>query len=217
MEINPYAPSTTAPVQPDSMERSDAELIRRKYLSHEASIKSVGSLYLLGAIPSMLLGVLSFLSGIGELFGFGLIVENQSTAGGNGLESVVLGLVLVGIGFLQGYAGWSLRKLNRGGKIYAIVVSCIGLIGFPIGTLISAYILYLLVSAKGAFVFSDEYKSVVESTPHIRYKTSIVVWILLFLLIIVVLAAFVGIFLSATPRPRRYSSETLQSSDRFSG
>ena len=36
---------------------------------------------------------------------------------------------------------------------------------------------------KGNVVFSDEYQHVIEQTPHIVYKTSIIAWIFLFLLI----------------------------------
>ena len=33
-------------------------------------------------------------------------------------------------------------------------------------------------SEKGNVVFSDHYKEVIAATPHVRYKTSIIVWIL---------------------------------------
>ena len=32
-------------------------------------------------------------------------------------------------------------------------------------------------------VYSPQYKEIVQATPHIRYKTSIIVWILLFILL----------------------------------
>jgi hypothetical protein len=67
----------------------------------------------------------------------------------------------------------------------------LGLIGFPIGTLISVYFLYLLLSQKGAYVFSPEYAQVIAATPHIQYKTSIVVWIFLGLLLVVIFLAIV--------------------------
>ena len=40
-----------------------------------------------------------------------------------------------------------------------------------------------MLSEKGQIVFSDEYRRVIEQTPHIVYKTSVVVWILLLALI----------------------------------
>jgi len=53
------------------------------------------------------------------------------------------------------------------------------LIGFPIGTLIHGYILYLYWGTKGRKVFSPEYKQIIAGTPHVKYKTSIIIWILL--------------------------------------
>jgi len=32
-------------------------------------------------------------------------------------------------------------------------------------------------------VFSEEYREVIAQTPHIKYKTSTIVWILLFILL----------------------------------
>jgi hypothetical protein len=70
-------------------------------------------------------------------------------------------------------------------------MSAIGLIGFPIGTIINGYILYLLVSKKGSTIFSPEYKEIIALTPGVKYKTSVVVWVVLgiFLLIIGVVVA----------------------------
>jgi hypothetical protein len=76
-----------------------------------------------------------------------------------------------------------MQTLNANGKIPAIIVSAIGLLAFPCGTLISAFALYLLLSPKGEMIYSPQYKEIVQATPHIRYKTSIIVWILLFLLL----------------------------------
>jgi hypothetical protein len=47
------------------------------------------------------------------------------------------------------------------------VLSGIGLLGFPIGTLINGYILYLFLSKKGRTVFAPEYQEVIEATPHV--------------------------------------------------
>jgi uncharacterized membrane protein (DUF485 family) len=49
--------------------------------------------------------------------------------------------------------------------------------------MISAFALYLLLSSKGEMVYSPQYKEIVQATPHIRYKTSVIVWILLFILV----------------------------------
>jgi hypothetical protein len=63
----------------------------------------------------------------------------------------------------------------------------------PIGTLINAYILYLVFSRKGRTILSEDYQQVIAATPHIKYKTSIIVWIFLGLLVALLAIAFLGI------------------------
>ena len=46
----------------------------------------------------------------------------------------------------------------------ALVLLVLGLLGFPIGTLISAYGLWLVLSAKGRVVLSPEYAAIVAAT-----------------------------------------------------
>lgn len=172
--FNPYAQTgSTVSFHPSQQLGSEAELIRRKHLSHEASIKSVGLLYGFGFV---LLCIMTVINLVGVLTG----------QGGQASGAMAIGLVFVFLlaawTGLVGATAWNLRKLTPLGKILGIIVAAIGLIGFPIGTLISAYILYLLLSEKGTVVFSPQYKSVIAQTPHIKYKTSIVVWILLALI-----------------------------------
>ncbi len=106
--------------------------------------------------------------------------------------------LLIGIGFLaisilQFWVGLGLQKLIPWTRIAGIVFAAIGLLGFPIGTLISIYFLYLLVSKKGEYVFSDEYRQIREQTPHIRYKTSMILWIFVGLIVILALIAIIGL------------------------
>jgi hypothetical protein len=75
------------------------------------------------------------------------------------------------------------------------VLSALGLLGFPIGTLVNAYILYLYLSKKGRTIFAPEYKDVIAATPHVKYRTSIVVWVFLALVVgLVVLAVAMPFF-----------------------
>jgi hypothetical protein len=177
-QINPYAPTATSGfVTP---ELSDAETLRKTHLNHEASIKAIGTLYLLGAILLVPMGLLII---VGALF-----AEQQ----GPDVAMIVVGLIYLAIGLVEGYAGLGLRRLTNAGRNLGIIFAAIGLIGFPIGTLISAYILYLLLSQKGKVVFSDHYRQVIAQTPHIKYKTSIVVWILLGLVVALVALAILA-------------------------
>ncbi len=161
---------------------NDPESIRRHYLSHEASVKSIGTLYLLGAIIMIPVGFFIMLA---PLF-------SQQEELGIRVVMGVMGLLYFSLGLLQAFTAVSLWKLRPWARIVAIILSVIGLIGFPIGTLISAYFLYLLLSEKGQMVFSPGYQQVVAQTPHIKYKTSIIVWIFLGLLICLIAFAVVA-------------------------
>jgi hypothetical protein len=162
-----------------AVESSEAS-IRRDHIKHEASVKSIGVLYYLGAGLLIIAGILAFVS-----------EEDESL-----ITKVLVGFVLLGLGLLQLCVGWGLRRLRSWSRIPTIILSAIGLLAFPIGTLIHGYIMYLVVCKKGAVVFSDEYKSVIEATPDIRYKTSIVVWILLGILIAIVGLGLIAALLS---------------------
>jgi hypothetical protein len=74
-------------------------------------------------------------------------------------------------------------------RVAAIVFAGIGLLGFPIGTLINGYILYLLLSQKGRRIFQPDYAHIVAATPEVKYRTSIVVWIILGIFLLGILAA----------------------------
>ena len=55
-------------------------------------------------------------------------------------------------------------------------------------------VLYLIFSKKGAMVFSDEYKEIIRQTPEMKYRTSIVVWIFLGLLVLLIVVGIISAF-----------------------
>ena len=168
--FNPYA-APTAPVE-DVSANAQAEATRKAHINHEASIKAVGILYYLG----------------------GVLVTIAAAAGLLGAKDASIGatLLLLGLGVGQFFAGWGVRALRPWGRILGCILSAIGLIGFPIGTLINGYILYLFLSKKGRTIFSPEYQDVIAATPHVKYRTSIVVWIFLALLVALLAFAILG-------------------------
>jgi hypothetical protein len=164
---NPFAAPQSMGYAGD-IDSRPAALIRQQYLAHEASVQSVGSLYILGCLLTLVAGgFLTF-----------MVLSNSAQNSSDGW-----GLLLLGLGFAQGFIGFGLNKLKSWARISAALFAGVGLLAFPIGTLINGYILYLLLSAKGKMVFSDEYREIIEQTPEIKYKTSKVLWFFLFLLL----------------------------------
>ena len=184
-QTNPFAaPEATdaiaVSIPGDSAVLGDIEATRRRLLSHEASIRSVGTLYLLGFVFLALLAVFSLLGCLATL--------PQLTRAPNGVEALiqalVMTLVLAAFAALYYYIGTGLRRLDPRVRTVSMIMTGFGLLGFPIGTLISGYILYLLASEKGKEVLSVEYQGIVAATPHIKYRTSTVVWILVGIVVV---------------------------------
>jgi hypothetical protein len=150
--------------------------IRRANLGHEAAIKSVGILYYIAS-------VLSFIAAVGSPF---------DTHEKPHLR-IIIGILMA----LLSYAYWKLgewfRGLNAKARTPGTILACFGLLGVPLGTVISAYVLYLINSRKGKIVFSDEYKAVVAETPDIAYRISKVVWYLIYFTVAVIALAILGL------------------------
>ena len=168
---NPYAPPA-ARVDDNVAADSAAEALRREHIAHEASVRAVGFLYYLG-------GVLLAIVALASLF----VTQKE-------FGSAAVALMLAAMAAAQLAAGWGVRGLRKWGQVVGCVLSALGLLAFPVGTLINLYVLYLLLSKKGRTIFSPEYREVVAATPHVKYKTSILVWIFLALLVALVAAAF---------------------------
>jgi hypothetical protein len=178
---NPYAPPITdlpGPMNGGDAAHIDAELARRKHLNHEASIRSIGLLYYLSAAGA----VVSVVTGISGLVGVEMNPEAFGYVVGYLLFPTILavGVIILGRG---------LRRLKRWVRIPTCILQGFGLFAFPVGTLISVSIFYLILSKKGQMVFSEEYRQIMDQTPHIKYRTSIIVWLFLGLIVLGIAAA----------------------------
>jgi hypothetical protein len=180
--FNPYeAPQSMQAARPAQEDPSEFERIRKQHLNHEASLQGIGSLYCLGA------GLLIAGAALGLI---GSAVEEHYDQAG-------IMALFVALGVLQGWIGLGLRRLRPNVKVAAGIVSAIGLLAFPMGTLINGYILYLLFSQKGTYILSPGYQEIIAATPHIRYRTSIIVWIFLGLLVFVIGLGILGAILNS--------------------
>ncbi len=155
----------------------DAEHIRQEHIRHEASVKSIGFLYLIGAVFMIVIG-------LGNLAGASMPAPSSR-------RGLFLGSVLLAFAALQIAMGLGLRRLKPWTRTAAGVFSALGLLAIPLGTIINAYILYLLFSQKGKVVFSEAYQQVIAQTPQVRYRTSLVLWIALILLLLLLVIAVV--------------------------
>lgn len=182
---NPFASPQT--VADEGLEKQDspAEKIRRQYLSHEASVQSIGWLFVWQAV-------------VGSMAATGLIVEAFPPPGTvapfERMLMIPAGFVVAGIASALFWTGIGLGKLRAKVRMSAIIFSALTLIAIPIGTLFGGYSLYLLLSERGKYILSPEYTRIRAATPHIKYKTSIGTWIcLVVLLVMFMLTIGVGI------------------------
>jgi hypothetical protein len=197
--INPYAAPRAeagAPVADLAGDLAEAEAIRRAHLGHEASVQSIGSLHLLSA----------FFAAIGVIGAGALLVQTAEEGARLRALAMLVGYVAsMGVNFalglglrrLQPWARWTEAAFTSLGAAFSLLVILVALITgmmpllliYGVGLLILGYILYLLLSRKGTVVFSPQYRTIVEKTPHLKYRTSLILKIgLVFLIAVVIIA-----------------------------
>ncbi len=169
--VDPYAPprASITPGAPEDL--ADAEVIRRQLIRHETSVRSIGTLYLFGAGTMALLAV--------SLLGVSLSVMEDGDSG----VSLGIGLLYALLAALSFYLGLGLRRLQPKVRTGVTILSGFGLLGFPVGTLVNGYILYLIHCQKGKRVMSAEYQAVIAQTPHIKYRTPL--WLIILALLVI--------------------------------
>jgi hypothetical protein len=160
---NPYAPPK-ARVEDVVQASSDAEAIRREFLKHETSVRSIGTLYYLA-------GGLLCVSAIFLAYVY-FRVQSQ-------VPVTIITPIYVLLGVLSILLGRGIKSLRPWARTTAVVLACVGLLAVPVGTAINGYILYLLLSKKGQRIFEADYADIVAATPHIQYRGSLLTWILL--------------------------------------
>lgn len=162
----------------DVRHSSQAEAIRREHLKHEASVRSIGTMYYAGSVLWSLFGVYFLLVAIRG---------NEFTAWPLAVVSLVFGLASVVV-------AWGLRGLQRWAASAAAVLSALSLPVFPFGTVIGGFVLVLLRSAKGRRVFARDYASIVAATPHLEPGGSRLVWIVFAVAAVLGIATLVFVF-----------------------
>ncbi|MEO8001318.1 MAG: hypothetical protein ABI644_05535 [Arenimonas sp.] len=162
---NPYSPPT-ANIDDKANATRDMEQIRQENIRHEVQLKSIGSLY---GLAGILLGI----SCIGIFIP--LISSDDKFSTGQESPMMFVGIlafygVLTTIMLAMAYG---YRKLSPWVKIPGTVLSVIGLLGIPVGTLINGYILYLIWCKHGKTVLAAGYQDIIRATPHVKYKRTL--------------------------------------------
>lgn len=189
-ELNPYAAPAEGPVLSKPVlvpiDQSAAEAIRRRYLSHEASVKAIGSLSIFGAV---VLGCMMFYALAQAL---GLVApsdeELREMEYGHLVYAGVAAVFLV-LAVISALVGIGLRRLRPWARwvetAFCALGLIVGLVTFNVlGVLFDICILYLMQSSKGEMVFSPAYKNIIAQTPQIKYRIHKAVKILLMILVI---------------------------------
>jgi hypothetical protein len=70
-----------------------------------------------------------------------------------GLSGIALVVKLIVFFVLNLLSGWGLQRRRRWGRILAIIVACISLIYFPIGSAVGAYALWVLFNKETEAMF----------------------------------------------------------------
>lgn len=206
--MNPYqAPQADlldAPVPYDELgEGNDAEVLRRRYLKHEASVKSIGLLHYFGACIWTLAVVGAAVLIVRATEDVELRLRYVGAAALYGSLAALNFALGRGVRRLQTWARWTdvvltaalMALVLLGTIMTAVTASPAAAAPNVVWLLFNAYILSLLLSAKGRMVFSPEYRAAVELTPHIRYKTSPIVKIACAVLVAVLVVALLGVAL----------------------
>lgn len=151
---NPYA-APEALVYDLAPGQSHAETVRREHVRHEIQIKSVGSLYFLSALFMLIAAAGLLLAPVGS-------IQGPFSATGIGAFYLVLGLAV-------GYLAYGFRRLRPWVRIPGAILSGLGLLAIPIGTLINGWILYIMFCEKGRTILDPAYAEIVRATPHVEY------------------------------------------------
>ena len=167
-EASEYNPFQAPRAWPDGEDwpSDHPEAIRRRYLSHEASAKSIGSLHLCGGLVCILIAI-----------GLWFMPLQRSILNGPAISLALAGVVM----FVFAVAAHRLKRWSRLPSSVLAVVT--GLAAFIVGIPIAAYFLYVMFSANGQMVYSEEYREIIEQTPHVKYKTPAIAWTVLLLVI----------------------------------
>lgn len=157
--LSPYAPPAAILVDAPEFEGSEHAAVRQAHIRHEIQVKSIGALYY-------------FIGFMMVIMGFAFFMAPKTSA-----EIEAMAMVFPVLGALMIVLGYGFRRLRPWVRIPGGILSAIGLLGVPIGTMIHTYILYLMFCEKGRVVLGPDYQAIVAATPKVKYIRTVGDWI----------------------------------------
>jgi hypothetical protein len=149
--MNPYS-APEAEVGDPSPGPGAAEQRRREFIGHERQLKSVGTVF---SLPAMVFVIAFMLALVFAVTGDDSVSLPALAAQGT-LAALFIALA---IGF---------RRLQPWVKWPGTVVSAIGVLGVPVGTIVFGVVLYLIWCRAGRVVLDPAYRDVIQATPQLQ-------------------------------------------------
>ena len=157
--FNPYAPPK-ADLDPPVTGTSISA--RASMLKYEVAIRSEGTVFLFG-------GLILFAVG-------SIILAFHRHYWIEGLSALV-------VAALAFWVDYGLQRLRGSARTVGMILAGIGLIGFPVITLVSLHILFVIGNKAARAVFTPDYARIIAATPHINHNQSQTFRILLILVV----------------------------------
>jgi len=160
--FNPYAAPLVAPETFDPFQQDDMR-IRQQFLGCESNVRSIGGVMILGGLI------------LAIVFGF-LSVIYFSRGDNVNLALAAFFGVLASLGFAQLIVGIKVGSFRPRPRVGAIIFCGLWLLFIPFGTIIGGACLWYLLRPAAKYVFTPEYRDVIQRTPQVHFQTSPVSW-----------------------------------------
>jgi hypothetical protein len=169
-------------------EAENAESIRRQFLHHERAVGSIGSLFFISSLMSLLASI----SVVAIPFAIKAMERPQINVPPLRLF-LAISLCLIGLVVLQSLVTIALRRRLSHAREAAMLIALIGLLAVPFGTIFGVYILIVLGAKATPYVMSDDYRKVIRATP--QYDAAPLSWLMLGLVVAAIAATLAALLL----------------------
>ena len=117
----------------------------------EGHVRALGVIYIVMGVLLVIVGL--FLTTV--VVGSGLLSGDRTAMLTTGAVGTWLAALFVALSLPSIAAGFGLLKFRNWGRVLAIIIGVLNLFGFPIGTAIGVYTLYVLLSEQTAPLFAS--------------------------------------------------------------